>query len=113
MSQNESTTFLVTDAKNLTLIDATRENSPWCKLTLNVKNTKFMMLTGKNLYIGTNKLKIGNQIIEQIGSNCEDKYFEFVGHVLDDKQDPQLRKIRESLFIQKFNTRYKGLNKKS
>ena len=30
MSQNESTTFLVTDAKNLTLIDATRENSPWC-----------------------------------------------------------------------------------
>ena len=30
MSQNESTTFLVTDAKNLTLIDANRENSPWC-----------------------------------------------------------------------------------
>ena len=29
MSQNESTTFLVTDAKNLTLIDATGENSPW------------------------------------------------------------------------------------
>ena len=29
MSQNESTPFLVTDAKNLTLIDATRENSPW------------------------------------------------------------------------------------
>ena len=44
-----------------------------------------MMLIGKNLYIGTNKLKIGNQIIKQIGSNCEDKYFEFVGHVLDDK----------------------------
>ena len=31
MSQNESTPFLVTDAKNLTLIDATRENSPWWK----------------------------------------------------------------------------------
>ena len=31
MSQNETTTVLVTDAKNLTLIDATRENSPWCK----------------------------------------------------------------------------------
>ena len=29
MSQNETTTVLVTDAKNLTLIDATRENSPW------------------------------------------------------------------------------------
>ena len=34
MSQNESTTFLVTDAKNLTLIDATRENSPWCRADL-------------------------------------------------------------------------------
>ena len=32
MSQNESTPFLVTDAKNLTLIDATRENLPWCVL---------------------------------------------------------------------------------
>ena len=28
MSQNESTPFLVTDAKKSTLIDATRENSP-------------------------------------------------------------------------------------
>ena len=34
MSQNESTTFLVTDAKNLTLIDATRENSPWWYVAL-------------------------------------------------------------------------------
>ena len=32
MSQNESTPFLVMDAKNLTLIDATRENLPWCGL---------------------------------------------------------------------------------
>ena len=54
-------------------------------LTLNVKKTKFMMFTDKNLDIGTNTLKIGNQIIEQIGSNCKDKYFKFVGHVLDDK----------------------------
>ena len=30
-------------------------------------------------------LKIGNQIIEQVGSNCKEKYFKFVGHVLDDK----------------------------
>ena len=33
MSQNETTTVLVTDAKNLTLIDATRENSPWWIVT--------------------------------------------------------------------------------
>ena len=37
MSQNESTTFLVTDAKNLTLIDATRENSPWCPNAMPLK----------------------------------------------------------------------------
>ena len=37
MSQNESTPFLVTDAKNLTLIDATIENSPWWGLTCTVQ----------------------------------------------------------------------------
>ena len=36
MSQNESTTFLVTDAKNLTLIDANRENSPWWDAQINL-----------------------------------------------------------------------------
>ena len=49
MSQNESTTFLVTDAKNLTLIDATRENSPWCYLKLLVLFQTFLLthrLTG-------------------------------------------------------------------
>ena len=30
-------------------------------------------------------LKIGNQLIEQIGSKCKVKYFKFVGHVIDDK----------------------------
>ena len=38
MSQNESTTFLVTDAKNLTLIDATRENSPWWLIDLDLND---------------------------------------------------------------------------
>ena len=28
-------------------------------------------------------------------------------------QDPKLRKVRDSVFNQKFNTKYKGLNKKS
>ena len=41
MSQNESTLFLVTDAKNLTLIDATRENSPWYILYLGVHMETF------------------------------------------------------------------------
>ena len=55
------------------------------KLTLNVKKTKFMIFSDKNLDIGANILKIGNQTIEQIGTNCKEKYFKFVGHVLDDK----------------------------
>ena len=51
------------------------------------------------------------------------EHFNKPGHTMADmkvtilekvkSQDPQLRKIRESLFIQKFNTRNKGLNKKS
>ena len=49
MSQNKSTTFLVTDAKNLTLIDATRENSPWWSLmnaffTLQIDKTYMLNL---------------------------------------------------------------------
>ena len=44
-----------------------------------------MMFSDKNLDIGTNTLQIGDQTIEQIGSNCKEKYFKFVGHVLDDK----------------------------
>ena len=55
------------------------------KLTLNVKKTKFMLFSENFLDIGTNSLKIGNQTIDQIGSNCKEKYFKFVGHVLDDK----------------------------
>ena len=31
------------------------------------------------------KLEIGEEVIEQIGSACKEKYFKFVGHVLDDK----------------------------
>ena len=44
-----------------------------------------MLFSEKNLDIGINTLKISNQSIEQIGSNCKEKYFKFVGHVLDDK----------------------------
>ena len=44
-----------------------------------------MLFSEKNLDIGINSLKIGNQTIDQIGSNCKEKYFKFVGHVLDDK----------------------------
>ena len=35
--------------------------------------------------IGGNDLKIGDTINEQIGSNCQQKNFKFVGHIIDDK----------------------------
>ena len=54
------------------------------KLTLNVKKTKFMIFSDTNSNVGTNTLYIGNQRVEQVGTNFEEKYF-FVGHVLDDK----------------------------
>ena len=55
------------------------------KLTLNVKKTKYMIFSDQNLTTIPNKLQIGSQIIEQVGTNCKEKYFKFVGHVIDDK----------------------------
>ena len=57
------------------------------KLTLNVKKTKFMIFsdTKNQTSLQDLILKIGDKAIEQIGTNCKDKYFKFVGIVLDDK----------------------------
>ena len=55
------------------------------KLTLNVKKTKFMIFGDKNVQLEPNRIKIGNQNIDQVGTNCPQKYFKFVGHLLDDK----------------------------
>ena len=57
------------------------------KLTLNVKKTKFMLFNGKNPQLNLQglHLKIGDKLIAQVGSECKEKYFKFVGHVLDDK----------------------------
>ena len=57
------------------------------KLTLNVKKTKFMLFKDdKNLQnnVNTLQIKIENQTVEQVGTGCKEKYFKFVGHVLDD-----------------------------
>ena len=64
------------------------KSAEWFKanrLTLNVKKTKFMLFSNNNLDIGNNNLKIGDTIIEQVGTNCKETYFKFVGHVLDDR----------------------------
>ena len=46
-----------------------------------------MLFSDKNLQIDTNNLqiKIGWKIVDQVGTNCKEQYFKFVGHVLDDK----------------------------
>ena len=55
------------------------------KLTLHVKKTKFMIFSGHNKDIDLNNLsiQIDDKKVEQIGNNCKEKYFKFVGHVLD------------------------------
>ena len=47
------------------------------KLTLDVDKTKFMLFSERDKYLVSlcNKLQIGNQIIEQIGNKCKEKYF--------------------------------------
>ena len=55
------------------------------KLTLNVKKTKFMLFSDKDMQECTNHLRIGNKSVEQVGTHCKEKYFKFVGHVLDDR----------------------------
>ena len=57
------------------------------KLTLNVKKTKFMLFEGKNQKTNIEGLSllIDNKEIDQVGSNCKQKYIKFVGHVLDDQ----------------------------
>ena len=72
----------------LELLVAAKKSAVWFeanKLTLNVKKTKFMVFSENTSKISNNYLKIGDTNIEQIGTNCNEKYFKFVGHVLDDK----------------------------
>ena len=46
-----------------------------------------MLFTEKNAKFDLQGLdiKIADKIVDRIGSNCNEKYFKFVGHVLDDK----------------------------
>ena len=88
----DDTTFQVSDTDPNKLFNIANSElekaSVWFsanKLTLNVKKTKFMLFSDKQFDIGNNKLQIGGTTIEQIGTHCQEKYFKFVGHVLDDK----------------------------
>ena len=56
------------------------------KLTLNIKKTKYMLFTEKNAKTDFQELniKIADKNVDRIGANCKEKYFKFVGHVLDE-----------------------------
>ena len=43
-------------------------------------NTKFMIFRNNNIHFDPEhcKLKIGNEILERIGTDCTNKYFKFV-----------------------------------
>ena len=88
----DDTTFQISEADTDQLFmlanSELEKSSVWFranKLTLNVKKTKYMIFSDQNLTTIPNKLQIGSQIIEQVGTNCKEKYFKFVGHVIDDK----------------------------
>ena len=56
------------------------------RLDLMLRRRKSMLFQDKNLNsnVGTFQLKLGDKIVKQVGTNCQEKYFKFVGHVLDD-----------------------------
>ena len=80
------------------------------------------------IYIGESERKLRDRFIEQKGyvknkitSKCTGAHFNLKGHSSRDMEimiiekifnnDPQFRKQREKMFIQKFNTKFRGLNK--
>ena len=50
------------------------------------KVSKFMIFRNKNMHIDPKncKLKIENEILERIGTDCTNKYFKFVGLKIDE-----------------------------
>ena len=61
-------------------------------------------------YVNTKNMTKSTGIhFNQKGHSVSDMQISILEKVFD--QDPQFRKQRERMYIQKFNTRYKGLNK--
>ena len=89
----DDTTFQISNIDSVFLFEKANieleKASNWFnanKLTLNVKKTKYMLFLDKNQTNSVNpfQIKIGDKIVDQVGTNCKEKYFKFVGHVLDD-----------------------------
>ena len=49
------------------------------------KKTKYMLFKNRAEHVHLDPLKIGDEEIERVGENCNQKYFKFLGHVLDEQ----------------------------
>ena len=71
------------------------------KLTLNVSKTKYILFRKKNMKVDFSQinLKIGNEYVERIGSDCSTKSFKFVGLHLDEylEWDQHINKVHGKL----------------
>ena len=56
------------------------------KLTLNVSKTKYIVFRNKNMNFKSDmfRLMIGDEVLERIGNNCQEKSFKFVGVQFDE-----------------------------
>ena len=101
-----------------------------CSVNCSTNNIIYLLRCKKcpQQYIGETERKLKDRFAEHKGyvnTNNQTKttgvHFNTKGHSVSDmlitvvekvyNEDPQFRKQREKLYIQKFNTRYKGLNK--
>ena len=101
-----------------------------CSVDCSTKNVIYMLGCRKcpQQYIGETERMLKERFLEHrsyVSTNNQTKstgaHFTSKGHSISDmeitivekmfNQDPQYRKQREKLYIQKFNTKYKGLNR--
>lgn len=101
-------------------VDCQTKNVVYC-LTCNKCQEQYIGETEKTLAIRFSQHR--GYVRNRDTQKATGEHYNKAGHKISDmkitileklvSKDPQLRKIRESYYIQKFNTRYKGMNKKS
>ena len=101
-------------------VDCQTNNVVYC-LSCNKCQEQYIVETEKTLAVRFRQHRgyVRNREVQK----ATGEHFTKAGHKIYDmkitilekivSKDPQLRKIRESYYIKKFNTRYKGMNKKS
>ena len=104
----DDTTFQIKDSNLADLVNTANfelsKAAAWFsanKLTLNVSKTKYILFRKKNVHVDFENihLKLGEEQIERIGSECTNKYFKFVGLYLDEHLtwDHQVQHVHNKL----------------